>query len=74
VTTLRCFASQTRPYPHSPMIGFAADYAGGDIVTDPAGIVEARWFTRAQAREVFRPAVSISGRLLASFLDSGAAA
>ena len=36
--------SQPWPFPNSLMIGFFAEYAGGDIDVDPDEIVDARWF------------------------------
>jgi NAD+ diphosphatase len=36
--------SQSWPFPNSLMIGFFAEYAGGDIKVDPEEIVDARWF------------------------------
>ena len=44
VTNLRYFASQSWPFPHSLMLAFTADYAGGEIVVDETEIAEARWF------------------------------
>jgi NAD+ diphosphatase len=40
----RYFASQSWPFPHSLMIAFNCDYAGGEIRVDPAEIESARWF------------------------------
>ena len=44
VRDLRYFASQSWPFPHSLMIAFTAEYAGGEIRVDPNEITEARWF------------------------------
>ncbi|VGO12751.1 NADH pyrophosphatase [Pontiella desulfatans] len=38
-------ASQPWPFPHSIMIGFTADYAGGEIKIDPDEIEDAGWYT-----------------------------
>jgi NAD+ diphosphatase len=40
----RYFSSQSWPFPHSLMIAFNCDYAGGEIRVDPAEIETARWF------------------------------
>lgn len=40
----RYFSSQSWPFPHSLMIAFNCDYAGGDIRVDPAEIEAAGWF------------------------------
>jgi NAD+ diphosphatase len=37
-------ASQPWPFPHSLMIGFTAQWAGGEIVIDDREIVDAGWF------------------------------
>jgi NAD+ diphosphatase len=44
VQNLRYFGSQSWPFPHSLMIAFFADYAGGDIVPQPEEIEDAQWF------------------------------
>jgi NAD+ diphosphatase len=44
VGTLTYFASQSWAFPHSLMIAFTAEYAGGEIRLDDAEIAEARWF------------------------------
>ena len=53
-------SSQPWPFPHSLMLGFTADWAGGDIVIDPIEIVDAQWFRRRRpaadpARHLDRP-------------------
>jgi NAD+ diphosphatase len=44
VANLRYFASQSWSFPHSLMIAYTAEYAGGDIAPDPGEIADARWF------------------------------
>jgi NAD+ diphosphatase len=44
VTNLRYFSSQPWPFPHSLMIAFNCDWAGGEITPDPAEIEAADWF------------------------------
>ena len=39
------FASQSWAFPHSLMIAYTAEYAGGEIRIDDAEIAEARWFS-----------------------------
>ena len=41
---LRYYASQSWPFPHALMLGFHAEYAGGDIEVDGEEIVEAHWW------------------------------
>lgn len=44
VNNLRYFGSQAWPFPDSLMIGFIADYAGGEIQIDNKEIIEAGWY------------------------------
>jgi NAD+ diphosphatase len=64
VTNLRYFGSQSWPFPHSLMVAFTADYAGGEIVIDEAEISEARWFGPADETPPPPPGVSIAAQLL----------
>ena len=64
VKDLRYFASQSWPYPHSLMIAFTAEYAGGDVVCDPAEIAEARWFGPGDKLPELSPGQSISRALI----------
>jgi NAD+ diphosphatase len=63
VADLRYFGSQSWPFPHSLMVAFTAEYAGGDIRLDDEEIVEARWFA-ADALPQTPPGVSIASRLI----------
>jgi NAD+ diphosphatase len=38
--------SQNWPFPSQLMVGFVAEYAGGDIIIDPEELEDARWFPR----------------------------
>ena len=67
VDNLRYFASQPWPFPHSMMIAFHADYAGGDIHVDGVEIAEARWFD-IDALPNLPGKISISRRLIESAL------
>jgi NAD+ diphosphatase len=44
IENLRYFGSQPWPFPHSLMIAFTADYAGGEVRPDGVEIEEARFF------------------------------
>ncbi|MBP1927780.1 NAD+ diphosphatase [Methanolinea mesophila] len=46
VRNIRYFGSEPWPFPDSLMIGFVADYAGGEIRVDHQEIEEARWYSR----------------------------
>jgi NAD+ diphosphatase len=64
---LRYFGSQPWPFPHSLMIGFTAQYAGGEIVIDPAEIADAQWFTVETLPRVPQK-LSIARRLIDSYV------
>jgi NAD+ diphosphatase len=63
VEGLTYFASQSWAFPHSLMIAFTAEYAGGELVPDATEIAEARWFA-CDAMPVLPPSVSIAHRLI----------
>lgn len=64
VKDLRYFASQSWPFPHSLMIAFTAEYAGGELRLDTCEIAEARWFGPGDALPDLPPAYSISRALI----------
>jgi NAD+ diphosphatase len=66
---LRYFGSQPWPFPNSLMVGFLAEYAAGDIVIDPAEIVDAQWF-RCDALPNIPGGLSIASRLISAYVDS----
>ena len=45
IGNLRYFSSQSWPFPHSLMLAFVADYAGGELRPNPAELSDARWFS-----------------------------
>ncbi len=63
VGELRYFGSQPWPFPHSLMIAFTAEYAGGEIRPDGVEIEQASWFD-AEVLPNLPPSVSISRRLI----------
>jgi len=63
VGNTRYFSSQSWPFPNQLMLGFFADYEGGDIVCDEEEIAEAHWFKPGQLPNI-PPAFSISGQLI----------
>jgi NAD+ diphosphatase len=73
VANLRYFASQPWPFPHSLMIAFYADYAGGEITPDPGEIEAAGWFTADRLPQALPSKISISRRLIdAALAELGA--
>ncbi len=69
VDNLRYFSSQSWPFPSQLMLGFFAEYAGGDIVCDPREIADAQWFHYRDLPMV-PPVSSISGQLIQSYIHS----
>jgi NAD+ diphosphatase len=63
IRNLRYFGSQPWPFPNSLMIGFTAEYDGGEIVPEEGEIAEARWFAPDDLPQV-PPRVSIARRLI----------
>jgi NAD+ diphosphatase len=63
VSHLRYFGSQPWPFPHSLMIGFNAEYAGGELKADGTEILDANWFS-ASALPVIPPKPSIARALI----------
>lgn len=48
IRNVRYVASQAWPFPSQLMVGFTAEYAGGEIVVDGKEIADARWFNLGQ--------------------------
>ena len=63
VGDMRYFGSQAWPFPNQLMLGYFAEYAGGDIRPDPAEIAEADWFLPDRLPPVPPPS-SIAGQLI----------
>ena len=68
VRNVRYFGSQPWPFPDSLMVGFTADYAGGEIRIDPEEIVEAGWFDPADL-PMIPGKVSIARKLIDWFVE-----
>ena len=67
VTNLQYVTSQSWPFPHSLMLGFHAEYAGGNIVLQPDEIEDARWFRLDQLPQL-PPRRTISRYLIDLYL------
>ncbi|MCX7143488.1 MAG: NAD(+) diphosphatase [Proteobacteria bacterium] len=63
IANARYFASQPWPFPHSLMIAFVADYAGGEITPAPDEIEDAQWFA-LDALPKLPNRISIARRLI----------
>ncbi|HME44004.1 MAG TPA: NAD(+) diphosphatase [Syntrophorhabdales bacterium] len=68
VRDIRYFGSQPWPFPDSLMIGFTAQYAGGEISIDEAEIVEAGWF-EADSLPSLPGKISIARQLIDWFVE-----
>jgi len=67
VTNLRYFGSQPHPFPNSLMVGFVADWAGGEIRIDHDEIEDARWFRSDALPDLPHP-MSIARALVEDFV------
>ena len=67
LANVRYWASQPWPFPHSLMLGFNAEWVGGDIVIDETEIVDAQWFSPADL-PALPPGISIARRLIDDWL------
>ena len=63
VGVLTYFASQSWAFPHSLMIAYTAESAGGELVPDGEEIADVRWFP-ADALPDMPPSLSIARRLI----------
>jgi len=67
VKNITYFGSQPWPFPHSLMLGFTAEWAGGELTPDGKEIEDAGWFTPSTMPEI-PPSISISRRLIEHWL------
>ena len=68
VDNVRYFNSQAWPFPNSLMLGFTAQYVGGEIDTSEDELEEAKWCPADDMPNIFPGNISISQWLLADFL------
>jgi NAD+ diphosphatase len=62
------FASQSWAFPHSLMIAYTVEYAGGEIRLDDPEIEDARWFAPDTLPRL-PPSVSIARRLIDAMVE-----
>ncbi len=67
IRNIRYFGSQPWPFPGQLMLGFHAEYAGGDIKVDQLEIDDAQWF-HASRLPLVPPETTISGQLIQDFV------
>jgi NAD+ diphosphatase len=70
IRDIRYFGSQPWPFPNSLMIGFTAEYDGGEITLEESEIAEAGWFA-ADALPGLPPKMTIARRLIDWFAAGG---
>jgi NAD+ diphosphatase len=63
------FRSQPWPYPHQIMVGFFAEYAGGEVRIDRDELDDARWF-HVDALPQIPPPLSIARQLINTWAAS----
>jgi NAD+ diphosphatase len=63
VSGIRYFSSQPWPFPHSLVVAFNAEYAGGTLTADGVELEDARWFDVDALPELPEP-VHVSRRLI----------
>jgi NAD+ diphosphatase len=63
----RYFSSQAWPFPHALMLGYQAEYAGGDIVCAPGEIEDARFFHVDALPPLFPIRYAMANQLLRDF-------
>jgi len=68
VKNIKYFGSQSWPFPNSLMLGFTADWAGGDPLPDGKEITEAGWFTAANMPDI-PSRISISREIIDWYLE-----
>jgi NAD+ diphosphatase len=64
VKDLRYFASQSWPFPHSLMVAFTAEFAGGVLRPDANEIGEAGWFAPGDSLPELPPPQSVARALI----------
>jgi NAD+ diphosphatase len=67
VKDIRYFGSQPWPFPHSLMVGYFAEWAGGELHPDGNEILDARWF-RATELPPIPPPLSIARKLIDAWI------
>lgn len=68
ISNLRYFASQPWPYPCGLMVGFTADYAGGELRLQRSELSRGGWFKRDALPQIPEK-LSIARRLIDSWLE-----
>jgi NAD+ diphosphatase len=67
VDNVRYFGSQPWPFPNSLMLGFVAEWVGGEIAVDGEEVIDAQWF-RPDDLPMIPPPMSIARELIDDWL------
>ena len=70
VTNVRYVKSQPWPFPSQLMLGFYADYAGGDLNPCPEELAEAGWYDVNALPSIPAPSISVAGQLIEGYCRS----
>ncbi len=70
VGNIRYVKSQSWPFPSQLMLGFFADYQGGEIEVDGVEIEKARWYKAEDLPQIPSAGISVAGQLIELFLQS----
>ncbi len=68
VKNIRYVSSQSWPFPSQLMLGFLAEYAGGEIVPEPSEIDDAQWYDIDSLPSVPSEKISVAGKLICTFI------
>jgi NAD+ diphosphatase len=68
IKNIRYFGSQPWPFPNSLMVGFTAEYSGGEIRMDEKEILDAGWFA-ADNLPTIPDKISIARKLIDWFVE-----
>lgn len=69
IKNLTYFGSQPWPFPSNLMLGFTAEYQGGEIIIDPNELEDAQWFPINQLPPLPKP-ISISRMIIDTYINS----
>jgi NAD+ diphosphatase len=69
IKNIKYFGSQPWPFPDSLMVGFTAEYAGGDIKIDKEELTHAAWFKSNELPNI-PSGGSIASRLIKWFIEN----
>jgi NAD+ diphosphatase len=69
VKNVRYFGSQPWPFPDSLMVGFTAEYAGGELVLDKNELSDAGWFSVDELPPI-PGKISVAYKLINWFIES----